>query len=533
MNIQKKNINKYNRCIFFTKNKLKLENLKKIEIEPQNELNYLVKYEQKKIKYCQNDFKTFIERNLENKMNKDNISKIDSEILYLFDLIKSTINESHLEIIYKDSQSKANEDLNVIKLLIKNNFKNVIEYQEKEKNIYVYKKVTDNQCFDKYYSKWQIKDDIKGNLLTKLFRYYFHLFKFIKEKFIEKSNFLDGNEIYSKKLKYRPVESLSSFSSMQNLGIWKNINEEKTENFTCTKLTSSLKNLFKDEYPNFEKFLTFDNFLLCLNNIDEEAKIVVLKYFEDLSINYYTILYLLGEKSDESNKPMVEIEKIYKNEKGKMLFGYLRFKLMKNMDFEITNHNIGYLKETEKILEEFIKINCFEGELEAMFAKLYIYLKEHKEKKDEEIKKHKNDLYEEILDKIKKNDDCEIKDKTDFLNIFKCKVKYAFIKYEIMAEKGKIKNEEEIKIQSELDEIAKMFKKEKKIYNEIKTFLLMSELYYVNNKEKFILYLNFALYVALINRYNYKNYIISYADKKKQNIKLTGKMKDLEKLKKQ
>ena len=219
-------LRKFNKCIVFTKNELKMENLQKFKIEPENSLNYAVKYEQKKIEYSENDFDGFININLCNNeilkknLNDDNKSKIKSEILYYFYLIKSYINKEHLEIIFKDKEEE----------IIKDEFRIIINFQEK-KNIY--KKVKD--YFGLFYSEWKITDDIKGKVLAKLFRYYCNLFKYIINKSKERYQFIDNDKTYSRKLKYRPAESLSSFSVMQNLGIWKQQKKEEESYFTFKK----------------------------------------------------------------------------------------------------------------------------------------------------------------------------------------------------------------------------------------------------------------------------------------------------------
>ena len=653
--IEKINLNKFEKSIFFTKNELKSEKFKKIKLEPKNRLNYLAQYENKKIKYLENDFNIFIEQNLENDINKINKSKIKSEILYLFHLINSEINEMNLKKIFEDNQQKYNEEIikefenlqkeinniqniiteeakneyqnikeiiekdfgiiqeiinnklsfnyqieikreerekeyniiqndieielnNINKILIekiknininkineeisklkknvnflinkiinfvenryeyiiKNDFKTIIEYKkEDEEEIdseMIYKKVKDNYNFDKYYNNWEIKDDIKGKLLAKLFRYYLFLFKFIIDKSIEKYRFNDNKIIYSKKLKYRPVRTLSSFSAMQDLGIWKC--KEINNDIKISKRKGVLENLFNNENKNFQKFLTYDNCLLCLKNIDEKTKNNVMKYIEDLSIYYYTCNKLIGEENDALNNIISIFEKIFDSEeieKEKIIFGSLRFKLMKIMDLENINHHINNINKIEILEKEFKKINCIEGELETMFAKLYIYLKENREKKDKDliIKNNKKNIYKEILRKIeeiKNNNECKIDEKEKFLKIFECKVKYTYIKYKIQTKIGKFKNENKIK--KELEEIAKAFFIEKKYFNEIKTLLLIFELYYViynNNKneensliykENYLKYLNFVLYICLIDYKNssFKEYIKNYAENKK------------------
>ena len=503
--IDKNYFRKFNKCIVFTKNELKMKDLQKFKIEPENSLNYIVKYEQKKIEYPEKDFSDFIGINLcynellKNNLNDNNKSKIKSEILYYFYLIKSYINEEHLKIIFKDKEEE----------IIKDEFRIIIEYIcQEDKNIY--KKVKD--YFGLFYSGWKITNDIKGKVLSKLFRYYCNLFKYIINKSIIKYKFIDKGKTYSKKLKYRPAPSLSSFSVMQNLGIWKQQKKEEENIF----LFKDVEKIFNNENKNFQKFLTCDNFFLCLKNIDNERQKDILEYFEDLSINYYTALKLCVQKS-EDNPTLPEMEKIFEQiEKEEMIFGALRFKLMKIMDFEIIKHNIKYIEEIEKILNEFIKIKCLEGELETMFAKLMIYLKEYREKegKDEKSINNKNKWYEEITNRISELVGNKENSKNDFLKTFECKVEYAYVRYEILTEKGTIKNKNEIL--KKLENLANKFIETNNIYNEVKTYLLMSELYYyINNKEKSLDYLNFALYISYIHTDNYKNYVINYAKYKK------------------
>ena len=176
---------------------------------------------------------------------------------------------------------------------------------------------------------------------------------------------------------------------------------------------------------------------------------------------------------------------------------------------ESIEHNLKYLNDLNDILYEFKKCKCLEGELETMFAKFIINLKENR-----------INIYKEIIDKlneIENENDYQMENKNKFIKIFKSKVKYVYIKYKIKNGICEDIDLDELKDNENHESLIMSFKEESIKLYEIKTYLLISEYFLLQYKSKnevpykiyFYNYINFALYISnLCGNSEYINYYI-------------------------
>ena len=462
---------------------------------------------------------------LEKKRKESNINFKEKEKKF-----NNSINNIENELndykkLLDEKEGKIGKELEVgfnsIKDIIEKEFWVIIKREKNKEDTkkYIYQKEYLNDHFNIFYNNWKnkISNEIKQKILINLFEYFSISFrKLIK---LSKENYKPNN-YYIKK--FKPVNSLTSFSAIQELGIWKseynhkdNINDYKLKSYD--KEIDDLKKYCSHLAHNFINIFTLENINLSMNDTNKRDEL--LKYIKDISITYYTCLKLC-EVNNISFKDYSVFIQLFEKYKEEFLFASIRFRLMNFMN----RGNINNLDELNKIIEEFKNNKYIEGELEAMFGKLYIYIKE-KEKEKENVNKQYYSLLDRI-EKIEKDNECKVENKKRFINLFKCKVKYIFIKYKIknrFYQDGELK---ELSINYNNKKcMVNIFKEEKNYFYLIKTFLLISEWKlleyntnqedksYLNNKEYYY-YLNFALYLSYI--YNYKEYIIHYIESKKK-----------------
>ena len=508
--------------VLFTKNEFTEKNLKKynelkiktLELKQLNKEDYKILYQNEKIKKTKKDFEEYIEEKvkenknleiIEAKVTENNNNEYLSikETLFLFYCLKSGIYEMELNALYPNKKIEGNQIIS----------------KDDKKNLY--KRVNINDNFDRYYNmmKNNISDEIKQSILIKLFHFYSKVFyKIIKisKKRCNTDNYLSFTK------KYKPFDSLTSFSATQIMGIW--IPKEKSDEIDIDtdidkiKIEEKVKaeyKYFSDLSYNFINVLTDENIYLCKKNKDVWNK--VKKDIEDISMTYYTCLLMFNiTHSDLRN--IIAIFKDLFNYNKDFRFASSRLKLMKCMYSESIEHNLDYLNDLNEILNVFRTIKCIEGELETMFAKFMINLKENK-----------IELYREIIDKlneIENDNECQMENKNKFIKMFRSKVKYIFIKYKIKNGICEDNDLNELKDNKDHESLIMSFKEENiKVY-EIKTYLLISEYFLlqykrkddINYKKSFYDYINFALYISnLCENKKYINYYI----KNKKVLKIT------------
>ena len=394
--------------------------------------------------------------------------------------------------------------------IIETDFKNIISTKINDKFI-LYKKVNLYDFFNTNYNNWKnkITDTIKGKILFKLFEYYSRLFRYLIDKFLieYKSN------SYNMKYSIKNQIFFTTFLENPNIGIWKENKEIESKKIDAIKnILPSLDTKFKfvdNTTRNFSNFFDINNIHLCMNNIEEENKNKVIKYIEDLSISYYICTNIF----DIENEVISVFKNIINNVKEEYKITSLRFTLMDYMYNENIEHNKNYINKLDKIKEDYKKINCIEGELETIYAKFIVNLRE---KENEDIKN--KEVYNEILIRLDKlnnnNSNCNLENKESFIKIFKNKVKYTYLRYYLKNDnfkklnKGKKYNE----IISELNkDITNILEKEKKMFYKIKIYYMIEEDWYLqeynkenkDHKEEEIKYENkFYIYIDFISYYS-------------------------------
>ena len=493
---------------------------------------YQIKFQNKKIIYNKNDFEANIEQLKEDYKAKsifldeqDNNAKNDLiyEILFLFNCSNSGLFEMELKALYPEN---LNEIINIIDNIF---IRKYIIKRQKEKDYCRY--LSYMPYFEDYYEdrKNIIPNEVRQSLLQKLFRFYSSIFRLLLKK-LKEQNFIKNKSdvIIKPKKKYKPNESLTSFSPIQELGIW--LPFDKNKNYeTVIDQKYKIDNIcgyFFHLLRNFKDIFKPQIISLCLENKDIWKN--VQEDIADISITISTLIEMFSENDliDEA-KLMNSFE--YHLEKQEIYThpAYLRLLLFQYMKNEYKEHNKGNLAKLEKLENDFNKIDNLEGikgALETLFAICIVNYTENKDLKIfEDIFKNRIMV---ILNKLKDNTtyNTDKQEKEKFITIFQSKVKYKYLKYKIKLD---ILDKEDL---LELEEILLYFKKFKCFFYIIKTCFLISEYHlqkmkYVKEdnkrKEKFehLSYLNFALYLSFIYLYNtskrkYIDYCRSYIETK-------------------
>ena len=526
--------------------------------------------------------------NLNGKENEKENKEIEKEYDNLRDIVEKNIKAirgDFNEVIekelctVKETIQTLEEDLKIIL-----NKKVVIDTYSNQTDI-EFIKINRNKNFDIYYNNWEnkITDEIKGNVLIKLFKFYSKIFDF----FIKKEEKYDPYKVTN--------VFLNSYSTMNQINNWlkldkkeikknlitsllkkkiskeklllndyfakwyekneknrkitrnKNLNpKDKTEQLTDYIKTFTSKYLheyFQKFVGNFHETFTEENIDLCLNN--PEISNTIKYYIDDISFSYFSCLKIFDMiDMKESKRKRKVFEDYFKETQNDFLYTRL---ILTNWMY---NYNIKELDKVDYILNETEGNLCKEEEIEKKFNESVIYIKENR-----------NNLHlGRILSDIKENKEEEKIEEKSFINIFKSKIKYIKCKYKIKngiynekdleelkdnkenklkdEKEDKSKNEKENKLKDDKENkcLASIFKEEKCHLSEIKVYLCIAEWYCekyekggdINDQKNYIGYLNFAFYVANLyykqnnNEYIYKEnkeYISYLAETKYKKIK--------------
>ena len=410
-------------------------------------------------------------------INKDILNK---NKIYFYDdigeidIIKNQFELTKKNLIKKEDELIENKIKNTLGRNIKSfqfaklqehlkqlNFKTIKELIEKSFNIVILKTITvDKEIrykkinFDLYYDNWKnnITDEIKQKILEKLFEFYSILF----HSLINKNN--------------------ESFKGIQNLGKILNLNlKEKGDCPLYFKNDKGKKYLYH-LVENFCEIFNEENIDLCKKNLDIWFKIK--KNLEDISITYYSCLKQYEMNEREFKNKIFLFEKLFEKDYNV----YARIILMRWVYYQ-TMHNLDKLDYKLKELKEIKSEENLIDEFSESIIKIY------NNKNDEQIEEDK---------------ECKDIDKNNFIQIFENRIKYSFYKYKINF--GLFKEEDKL----EIINVPKMFKKNNCHFWEIKSYILIANLYNktnnnngvgdINNKENYYGYLNFSFYL-----YNYYN----------------------------
>ena len=320
------------------------------------------------------------------------------------------------------------------------------------------------------------------------------------------------------KKKYKPLDSLTTFSAIQELGIWEPFeNNYQDDNLDIYDIIGYFNHLLR----NFSNILKKENINLCYKN--KETWKNVRNDIEDISITLPTCIKMFSIEQDVDLISLLkeELKQLNKYSHSSLarleLFEYM-FEFNKNKQNHNYEINIEKLNDIEK---KFFKNKCKQGILETLFAKCIV-----RNWKYEDFKEFDNERLKKELSDFKNDKNDLMKNKESFITLFRNKIKYLYYKYKIKS--GELsESKEDLK---ELKEMLKTFKKEKKTLYVIKTCFLLSEWYlkkYNIEKrdgktecqkevEKHIKYLNFAYYISNIYNDNYRKYTMNIIEKKKQ-----------------
>ena len=422
------------REILHAMNSLELSNLSQEQFQ-----FFLQKY---KISCSKQEYEKSIEEFCENnELDKDsNIlrkntiedSEIIEELIFLLHNNISGLIKMEIDALYQNKSPKIIE-------VIKNNLHIFKEELCKEKNKPFYKYKLIQEKYKEY--KKEISENIIQEMTQKLLEFYFTIFRFILTEEAQKS--ISKKEIYLKK--YRPVDSLTSFSAHQKFGLWyfeKKINLNLKDIIKIYEMSGYFNHLRRN-FDSFLKLLIEDNYINFFIKNDKISEDIE-KYIEDISITYPTCLKMF--KTDDSIIiNFIGLLGKYKN--NKLFYICLkRIELFNYMFSEYDLHNKENITQLTKIYEDFEKINCFKGQCEVKFAEFIVNFRENEEdfrlfeSKIKEIKSLIGSLKSKYSD-----------DNKEFFNVFETKINYVLIR-------KKIKLEKAVNIKKTLNDLTKSLK---------------------------------------------------------------------------
>ena len=497
--------------IVFTKNKLGKINeksIKHIELKNLTKTDYIIKLQRDKILNSKESYEKCIDKKIkENYINeeeeflnrstvyKDNEkANLIYEILFLFNCSICGHFEKELEKLFDNNIAEVKQILNQ-KYIPKNiiEIENIVE----DKKI-VFKYCRKNQVFKVYYEirKNNIPDTVKQKVFQRLFKFYSMVFRLIIKEAKNKFQIKGGDIKIGLKKKYKPLDSLTTFSAIQELGIWESFEKNyQDDNLVIYDIVGYFNHLLK----NFSNIFKNENIILCYKK--KEIWETVSNDIEDISITLPTCLKIFSIENDK----LISLLKDQLKQLDRYLHSSLaRLELFDYMSFEFTNHNIKHIEKLNEIEQKFLEYGYMQGILETLFAKCIVKYRESNDFKEFDNEKLKKELSDFENDK-----NYIMENKSRFIKLFKNKIKYLYYKYKI---KGGVLSEEDL---SELKEILKTFKNEKKWFYAIKVCFLFSEWHLKKynlekrdgkaecqkEKDKYFEYLNFAYYISVIDIY--------------------------------
>ena len=504
--------------------KINGKKIKYIELKNLTKIDYTIKLQRHKILYNKIDY----DNNVKNKINENNIidenfnddtiykdnekANLNFEILFLFNCSNSGHFKMEMEKLYSDNLDEIEQILDKIYVP-----KNIIEKKEiGEKvstNIKYYLQYKRSPDFNNYYKsrKNNIPEEVKQRVLQKLFQFYAMVFRLIIKKAKNNPyNLTKRNMRLKLKKKYKPLDSLTTFSAIQELGIWESFEKiSQNDNLDIYNIVGYFQHLLR----NFVSLFKNENIILCYKIKEIWEK--VSNDIEDISITLPTCLKMFSIEHDLGSISLLKeelkhLERYSHSSLARLeLFEYI-FEYNENKQNHNYDINIEKLNDIEK---KFSKYKCKKGILETLFAKCI-------------VKNWKYEDYKEINKKLKTFKNDKSLKKNGFIILFKNKINYLYYKHKIKC--GKLtKSNEDL---SKLKEMLKDFKNENKIFYVIKVCFLFSELYKCQEeKDKYIEYLNFAYYISNIYQ-KYLEYttrdVIEEKKKMKDNKKPSKDMND-------
>ena len=497
--------------------------------------------------YCDFDNNDNIKKMIEDKINliieeiKNENNKDKGNIEKEYNYYKKIV-ETDLKVIIEIFQESIENDFNTVEKIIEEELIFILKAKDRDENT-IFKINYNNYNFDLYYRQWEnkITDEIKQNILKKLFKFFSILFRFlIEEESKNKKNILVNSFYEMCKL-------------MDCLKLDKNNNFKMREDeYDYTKhILKYLKqfggkaNVLNEYFQNLayilNRILTKENIFSCITN--SEISVTIKSYIDYISFTYFSCLKIFDIDERELKKKSKIFEEYFeetKNDPNSVCFLDKSFSF--NVDLLHTkfilmnwmyNHNIEDLDKVDYILNETEGNLSKKEEIEKKIIECIIDVKDQKYSKN----------LGRIIRDIKENEEEQKIDEKSFTKIFKSKIKYIVYRYKIKNGKCEDKDLEELKDDKEIilkDDIenkclAIYFKDEKCHLSEIKVYLCIAEWYHekyknegdIDKKKCFFEYLNFAFYMAsFYNKQNINDYI-NYLAKTKYLFKQVKKNEDI------
>jgi hypothetical protein len=329
----------------------------------------------------------------------------------------------------------------------------------------------------------------------------------IKREKQEYNSFNKKDRPFNLNKKYKPIDSLTTFSAIQELGIWKPF-EKNDQDDNLVICGGDIAGYFNHLLKNFSNIFKNENIILCYKNKEIWEK--VSNDIEDISITLPTCLKIFSIKQDK----LIFLLKDQLKQLDRYLHPSLaRLELFDYMSFEFNNHNIKHIEKLNEIEQKFLEYGYKQGILETLFAKCIVKYRE-----SNDFKEFDNESIKKELSDLENDEKYNMENKSCFINLFRNKIKYLYYKYKI---KAGVLSEEDL---SELKKMLIAFYHERKVFYIIKVCFLFSEWYLKKYKfeirdgqkeKKYIEYLNFAFYISVVYDINkiYKGYtkdIIKY-----------------------
>ena len=439
----------------------------------------------------------------------ENKSNLNYELLFLFNCSNSGLFGMEIESLYQKNINEINSIIEKKYIPIRVIKKEVVPKYYRYQNTNLFKEYYDTR--DNI-----IPNKVKILLLEKLFNFYAKAFRLLLKTIKIEQYDKEKLKTNLKVKKYKPNESLTSFSAIQELGMWLPFENKENDELNKLKIIN-IDGYFKHLLRNFKDTFKEENIRLCSKN--KEVWNNVKENIEDISITLPTFIKMF---SLNENRLITLFEETLKNRDHFTNPSYLRFKLFDYMNYEYSNIKKDILNKLEGIEKEFRDIGYIQGELETLFAKCIVNYREKADWKTfDDI--YKNQIMVKLIE-LKYNN-YSIDNKEKFIILFQSKVRYKYIKYKIKL--GLLIKEELL----ELEQVVLDFIKAKNIFYIIKTCFLISEWHlrkknYANlngleeesDKElkEYFNYLNFAYYISIIydKNYIYTNYSKNFIRKK-------------------
>ena len=387
---------------------------------------------------------------IEERSKKNEMYKL---ILYLFNCTNSGLFKFEFEGLFSN-QEELNSAIKIRDEYIEKKIINVETNRGKtQKSFQQYTKYIKNKNVSNKIFDWiRIPDNIKYDILERLFFFYAKKFRFLLDKL------RDGEIAEKNETEYEPHNTLFSFSAIQNLGIWLSLNDPNKYYDNETAPIYNEMGYFQHLNRNFHDIFNKINIEFCVQNQVVWEK--VRDCLDDISITLLTLYKIFNNRQiEESISTFQDYFKMDNIEKYKFSkAAKLRFELFVKMQGVYDKNNKEkILKDLEKIEKGFSEINNKEGQLETLYAEIIM--------NNDNILINLIDIYEKKMEGLLEEMENE-KGNMKFVSLFKSKINFKLIESKI--------DKKQYKLSDEYKNLIRIFIKNGMKYYVIETFLLIT-----------------------------------------------------------